>query len=106
MNKKEMVLTPLAESNINDIWDYTVENWNTKQAQKYIEGLEIALEELEDKLFLAKLFSDILPELDVFRINYQSHYVFFEITESQIIILAIIHNTRDFENYLKNKISN
>ena len=101
-----MVFTPLAESNINEIWDYTAENWNIQQAQKYIEELDIFLEELEDKIFMAKLFSDILPELDIFRINYQSHYVFFEINESQINILAIIHKTRDFENYLKDKFKN
>ena len=55
---------------------------------------------------MAKLFSDILPELDVYRVSYQSHYVFFETSESQIIILAIIHKTREFENYLKDKVSN
>lgn len=106
MNKKEMVFTPLAESNINEIWDYTAENWSIQQAQKYIEELDIFLENLEDKIFMAKLFSDILPELDVFRVSYQSHYVFFETNKTQLIILAIVHKTRDFENYIKSKISN
>ena len=55
MHKKEMVFTPLAESNINEIWDYTAENWNIQQAQKYIEELGIFLEELEDKIFYGKV---------------------------------------------------
>ena len=38
------VLSPRAQADIDDIWDYTAERWNEDQAQHYIEDIRRAVE--------------------------------------------------------------
>jgi toxin ParE1/3/4 len=38
------VLSPLAQADIDDIWDYSADRWNEDQAQRYIEDIRRAVE--------------------------------------------------------------
>ena len=60
-------LTPSAKSDLIEIWNYTVETWGEKQAEKYLQDIEDKLNQLaanpeleEDDL---KFLLDIIPFL-------------------------------------------
>lgn len=38
------VLSPRAQRDIEDIWDYTVDHWNVRQAETYIRQIKLAIE--------------------------------------------------------------
>jgi len=39
-------LTPAAKSDLLETWNYTIENWGEKQAEKYLLDIETKLEQL------------------------------------------------------------
>lgn len=39
-------LTPSAKSDLIEIWNYTVETWGEKQAEKYLQDIEDKLNQL------------------------------------------------------------
>lgn len=40
---KAFVLSPAAERDLDDIWDYTVTRWGEVQAERYILSIEVPL---------------------------------------------------------------
>jgi len=38
------VLSPRAQADVEDIWNYTAENWGEPQAERYIRQLQEAIE--------------------------------------------------------------
>ncbi len=87
---KALLLTPKARSDIEAIWDYTVDNWGTNQAEVYIKAIQKTLEGLADS-------STISQSAESIRKNYRktiigSHTVFFKETNAAIEVVRILHH--------------
>ena len=90
-----------ADKRQDEIWDYTLENWGEKQAEKYI----IELHEHLAKLSSNKLLWRTLPgnlavpddlDIHVYFSHYRHHYIFFrELSDGHIGIMTILHNSMD-----------
>jgi toxin ParE1/3/4 len=82
-------LSSLAESDLDSIGSYTVENWGAAQAVRYLADLEDCCQLLADSPGLGRSCDDILPGL--FRQEQGKHVVFFRRTASGVRVLRFLH---------------
>ena len=86
---RQLILLPAAESDLSNIWDYTVERWSLKQAQTYASGMTDLLLLLCDQPEIAPLFGKLTPPLRVYR--YRSHLVIFTTDDSTVEVIRVVH---------------
>ena len=65
-----------ANATLDEIWQYSVENWGEQQAEVYIEGLFDTLHKAADREFFWRKLQE-QTVLDVYFVKYQRHYLFF-----------------------------
>jgi toxin ParE1/3/4 len=92
------VLSPLAQADIDDIWTYTAENWDDRQAERYIRELQRAIETVAVDPRKGQVCDDIRPGYRRFRVG--SHVLFFRLVDGVTDIVRILHQRMDFERHL------
>lgn len=91
-------LSVKAEEDLAEIYTYGILQFGYTQANKYALGLEETLLKLAQTPFLGKQ-SDFLSNGLRFFI-YKSHLVFYRLEEKDILIVRILHQSRDYKNFL------
>jgi toxin ParE1/3/4 len=95
-------LTHKAVEDLTGIWNYTVEKWSEKQADKYYRLLIDNFDELSRNPSLGKSYSDIIENILGFRVG--RHIIFYRIIQSnRIEIIRILHEKMDLKNRIKEK---
>ena len=79
----------LARADIRGIGDYTIQQWNEAQADKYLGELEDFCQRLADGHAIGRACDDVSPGL--FRAEYVSHVVFFRRRDYGVRIVRILH---------------
>ena len=93
------VLSPRAQRDVEDIWDYTVEHWNVRQAETYIRQIKFAIETVAAEPKIARACNDIRP--GYWKYPAGSHVVFFRLTDNGTIdVVRILHSRMDFGRHL------
>ena len=92
------VLSPRAQSDIEDIWDYTASHWNVRQAEAYTRQIQHAIETVAAEPKLARSCGDIRS--GYWKYPAGSHVLFFRMTDDGIDINRILHSRMDFERRL------
>ncbi|MFO1103910.1 MAG: type II toxin-antitoxin system RelE/ParE family toxin [Methylocystis sp.] len=91
-------LTPRAQTDLEDIWNYTVAHWGDDQAEKYLRQIVAAM---------AYVAAD--PErgraCDEIRAGYRKcavgvHVVFYRNAQKGVEIIRILHQRMDFQRHL------
>lgn len=93
------LLTSEADQDLENVFDYTEEHFGLDQALKYIYELETLFELLCDNNKLGRERSEIKQGLRSF--NKESHIIFYRIASGQVIIIRVLHASRDMPNFLK-----
>ena len=97
-----MRLSYQAQLQLKEIKDYTLKKWGNKQAKKYILGLK------ETNLLLSKNPHIGLhrPELSshVFSFPYKRHVLYYKFNDTQLFILAFVHQNMLPKKHLQDKI--
>ena len=92
-------ISKLAESDLEDIWDYTVDEWSIEQAEKYITGLLSCFDGLAEGHFVGKPIDHV--RRGYLKLLYGKHYVFYRFSTDEIIeIIRVLHVCMDIENRL------
>jgi len=97
----EYLFFPTADAAQDDIWNYTVKQWEEKQAESYIRNLHNHLQELADKeRFWHKLPNKaVIPQdlnLNAYFSKHNHYYIFFkELSVDKIGIISILHEKSD-----------
>ncbi len=91
-------LSSKADSDIDDIVDYTLETWGESQTHSYINMLYQFLQTLADNPDLGRSASEFAPLLK--RYNYKAHTIFYEPTKKGIFVVRILGQVRDFKRHL------
>lgn len=92
-------ITHLAQSDIQSIWDYTIEEWSLGQAEKYIDSLFACFDAIADGNTQGKAIDHIRQGYK--KAIYGRHIVFFRTGEDQVIeIIRVLHSSMDIENRL------
>ena len=92
------VLSPRAQKDLDGIWDYTVEQWNEDQAQRYVRNIWKAIETLAKSPRRGLACDNIRPGYR--RQSIGEHIVFYRIIESGIDVVRILHQRMDYEQQL------
>jgi toxin ParE1/3/4 len=92
------VLSPRAQADLEEIWDYTAERWSSAQAERYIRTLQEAIETVADDPLRARPCDHIRTGYRRYSVG--SHVIFLRPAASGIDIVRILHQRMDFERHL------
>lgn len=95
---KSFVLTPAAEIDLDDIWDYSVENWGERQAERYIRMIYETIIGLTDGTQLSHSAQKVRP--DYRKVLVGSHVIFFKEDERVVDVIRILHQRMDPSSHL------
>ena len=93
----QFVFSPRAQSDLDEIWDYTTERWSEQQAERYVRSLWQAIELLAEDPRRARACDEIRP-------GYRKHLVgvhvlFIRESEGGMSVVRILHQRMDFERH-------
>ena len=95
-------LTNKAVEDLTSIWNYTLEKWSEKQADKYYNLLVDNFNEISRNPQLGKNYSDVVKNISGFRVG--RHIIFYkQALDSEIVVIRILHEQMDLKNRLKEK---
>lgn len=91
--------TNKAVDDLNDIWDYTIETWSEKQAEKYYDLLFASCYDLANNPNLGKNY-DIATK-GIFGYKCGEHIIFYSIvSKNEIEVARILHGMMDLKSKL------
>ena len=89
----EYRLTPAAERDLEAIWIFTVQKWGLEQANRYIDLLTSAFDELSQSPKTAPACDHIRPGYR--RRSVERHLIYFQITNYGIAVIRVLHESMD-----------
>ncbi len=90
---KNYKLTNTAETEIDEIYEYTLTNFGLQIAQQYVLGLQERIEALHNGKISGEDFSFILPGL--LRFEYMSHSIYYQLREKDVLIVRVVLSNQD-----------
>lgn len=96
----EYVLTKKAVEDLNNIWEYTIQEWSEQQADHYYYMLLNSFQEIADNPHLGKTYDEVSTKL--FGVKVSRHIIFYRKLEDQPLeITRVLHGRMDLKNRLK-----
>jgi toxin ParE1/3/4 len=92
------VLSPRAQSDLGEIWDYTVQNWSVEQAESYVRAIWSAIDRIADNPGRGRPCDDVRP--GYFKFASGSHILFYRQISGGIDVVRILHKRMDFDRHL------
>jgi toxin ParE1/3/4 len=90
-------LSPLAESDLEEIWLYTFKHWSTQQANTYHHNLIEAFEGLANGTKKGRP-TNVLPHFKKYLCG--SHMIYFQDYPNHLDVIRILHQRQDVERHL------
>lgn len=86
-------VTPKAESDLIGIWMYTCEEWGSEQADRYLDQLEVGMQQLIHHPSLGADYAHAFPEYR--RLQVEHHAVFYQALEPEVLVVRVLHEDMD-----------
>jgi toxin ParE1/3/4 len=93
-----LLMRPLAELDLLDIWDYIADD-SPDRADNFLDRIESKLMTLAQNSGLGRKRSELLPDLRSFPIG--NYVVFYQQIEGGIDVIRLLHGSRDIEEVFK-----
>ena len=93
-------VTPTAKTHLNDIAEYTLQEFGSEQMEVYLRALFSRFEWLSENPRLGKARNEIFGNLRSYREG--AHVIFYRISGTFIDIVAILHRSRDVDRFFGN----
>ncbi|MFA6967786.1 MULTISPECIES: type II toxin-antitoxin system RelE/ParE family toxin [Bosea] len=95
---REIVISPAAQRDIDDIWTSSIAEWGSARTIKYVTALRDTVARLAE-------MPEIAPACDHVKAGHRkygvgSHIIFFTATPDQIDIVRILHQRMDVGRHL------
>lgn len=90
-------LSQQADFDLENIFDYSIEQFGFNQTQKYISEFDIVFKTLCNNPAKGRKRDEIRKGLR--SINKDSHVIFYRVMKTKIHIVRILHHTRDLPQY-------
>ncbi|MEL6377618.1 MAG: type II toxin-antitoxin system RelE/ParE family toxin [Pseudomonadota bacterium] len=90
-------LSPLAESDLEQIWLYTLNEWSLDQANRYYDQIMDAIEELASGQQQGRKV-DIRDEYLKYAVG--RHFVFFRRSDGMTDVIRVLHQSMDVDRHL------
>jgi toxin ParE1/3/4 len=95
-------LTPKAKADLDDIWEYTVKQWDVDQAETYMRALDATFNLLALNPRLGRNIDDIRN--GYFKFPTASHILIYRLKKAQVEVVRILHKSSDVEMKLDKEI--
>ncbi|WP_407519876.1 type II toxin-antitoxin system RelE/ParE family toxin [Methylobacterium oryzisoli] len=93
------VLTPQAQADVAEIWDYTAERWSREQAASYLRAIRDACEDLA---CCRRISRPVDVKLGYFKATVKSHLIIFRRDDAGLVmVVRILHGRMDVERHLR-----
>ncbi len=89
------VLSPRAQADLDEIWDYTERNWGREQAKTYIRLIGGVIQTVASSPTRGKTCDHIREGYRKYPAG--SHMIFFRLTDGGIDVIRILHRRMDFD---------
>jgi toxin ParE1/3/4 len=93
-----VTLTPRAQRDLDEIWDYTEANWGTAQAESYTRQLWQAIQTVAANPATGRACPEIRAGYRKYAAG--SHVVFYRTSDAGIDIVRILHQRMDYGQHL------
>lgn len=95
---KGYVLSPAAESDVNNIWDYTAANWGLRQAASYISDIRDACDALAQG---QRQRRPVSVREGYLKAKVGLHMIYFRAADDGlIVVIRILHQSMDVGRHL------
>jgi plasmid stabilization system protein ParE len=94
----KLALTQAALVSINELEQYSIENWGKKVAGRYIDDLEAGLIRIQEQPDLLRSQPEFHSDFCFYRVN--KHLLVCDRQLNSIIVLAVIHAAQDIPDRL------
>lgn len=91
------VVTPLAESDLEEIWIYTARKWSLEQAETYTNNI---LDACEDLARGKRLSRPATIRDGYFKASVGRHVIYFQRRAEILLVVRILHQRMDIERHL------
>lgn len=98
MNPSFYILSNEADSDLDEIFDYTEDEHGFNQAVKYLSDLESVFWQLVKHPKLGRERKEL--KKDIYSISEQEHTIFHQIKSDHILIVRVLHGSRDIQKFL------
>jgi toxin ParE1/3/4 len=95
---KYFLISNFADSDLDEIFDYTETEHGFNQAVKYLSDLDSLFERLVKNPNLGRERKEI--KNDIFSIVEQEHVVYYEIRKDYILIVRVLHGKREIPKFI------
>jgi toxin ParE1/3/4 len=92
------VLSPRAQRDIDEIWDYSASIWGVQQAEVYVRQIRRAVEIVAEDPYRGRSCDNIRAGYRKYPAG--SHFVFYRVVEGGIDVVRILHQRMDFDQHL------
>lgn len=96
---KALALSPAAEADIDQIWDYTAEIWGADQADAYTDRIRTACVRLASGVLRGR---PVDVRAGYLKQSIGSHVIYFRDKKDRIEVLRILHQKQDVSRNLLN----
>jgi toxin ParE1/3/4 len=90
-------LSPSAKSDLKDITGYTLRVWGPAQADRYLSGIELYLQNLALSPEQGRPCDTVLPGLR--RSEHEKHIIFYRRIDGGIGVSRILHQSMDIQRH-------
>ena len=94
----EFQLSPAAVRDLEDTWRYTARRWSAAQAERYLDLLNAAFEQLAREPLSAPACEHIRKGYRRWRVEH--HWVYFRINQGVTVVMRVLHERMDTGRHL------
>lgn len=91
-------LTPRAQADIEEIWNYTVAHWGDNQAEKYLRQLAEAMTYVAADPARGRACDDVRAGYSKYAVGV--HVLFYRKAAKGVEVVRILHQRMDFQRHL------
>lgn len=95
---KNLQFSQQASHDIDEIYLYGLINFGEEQVDLYVSKMKNFLEMMRSNPEIGRLDTRVNPAIR--RFDFESHVIFYDISNNDIIIVRILHGSMDFVNHL------
>jgi toxin ParE1/3/4 len=93
------LLSPAAQADLEEIWDYTAERWDVDQADEYLRGLQHAIESAAANPRVGRSCDEIRQGYR--KLAAGSHTLYYRLSADGIVdVVRVLHQRMDVDRHL------
>lgn len=93
------LLSPAAQADLEQIWDYTRDRWGADQAEQYLRELQRAVEGVAANPQIGRQCDEIRPGYR--KVAAGSHTLFYRVNADDVVdVIRVLHQRMDVDRHL------